>query len=264
MAKPLQPKASKVDWGNFELATPDEDIRSLIGASSGEAGSGKTYFWLTAPEPIAYFLFDPAGLKGLKGNKMFKGMDLRFIDYSAKFNPGAIEDESERVQRAIDVLGQFREDWKVGIRNARTLVTDKEDFLWELIRYAHDEVRSPNPLNFGEQNLLYRGLFTEAEANKRNFGLIRGLRKKWGATGPGKQGFTGEVEPRGQKEVTEWVQVNLFHRWDRKTRQFLVEIQDKCRVGDAINLMGVEEPMDFLTLALKLVPESEPSEWGFE
>lgn len=264
-------KMAEPDWGRFELATPDENARNIVAASEGPGGSGKSHFWLTAPDPIAYFLFDPGGLKGLKNNELFAGRDIRFIDYSQKLNFGKM-DRKERVTAAVEVMDEFQEDWDVAIRNARSLVWDKEDHVWEGLRYAHDEVDAPDPKSFHELNLHYRGWFTEAETAGRNFGVIRGMKEVWGktggvsrATGKPQMGFTGEQVPRGQKEVRELVQVNLSHRWDNKQRKFIVTILEKCRLGNAIDMMGREfAGLDFLTLATLLYPESEPSEWGFE
>ena len=42
-------------WEGFGSLS-DEDTRSIIASSQGVGGSGKSHFWLTAPEPIAYFL----------------------------------------------------------------------------------------------------------------------------------------------------------------------------------------------------------------
>jgi hypothetical protein len=255
------------DWGAFESLS-DTDTLSIIASSQGVGGAGKTHFWLTAPDPIAYFLFDPGGLKGLKSNPLFKEKDIRVIDFSKKLDYGRIP-KGERVARAIEVMQEFDEAWPVALQMARTAVIDKEDVLWETLRYAYDEVDSPEPKNFYELNMQYKGLIVQAENAGMNLGLIRGMKDTWGKTGvsakTGKpqMGFTGEMKPRGQKEVTELVQVNLEHRWDDDDREFKVKILEKCRLGNAVELMGQEYPnLDFLTLAMFLYPESEPSDWG--
>lgn len=260
---------SKTDWGRFELAVADEDIRNIIAASQGPAGSGKTFFWFTAPDPIAYFGFDPGGMKGVKEKvlKDFPDKEIRFVDYCPDFNIGKLPKE-ERVARAIEVMAQFQADWDIAISNARTLIVDKEPHVWEMLRYAHDEVDSPDPKNFHELNLLLRGWVHDAETAKRNLGLIRGVHDTWGVTGVSRngnkqQGFTGVMKPDGNKYIPELVQLNLGHRWDADEREFKVKILEKCRLGEAASLMGEEYGnLDFLTLAMTLYPDSEPSEWG--
>lgn len=260
--------AKAKNWGRFELVEPDTDadVRNIIAASQGIPGSGKSHFWLTAPDPIAYFLFDPAGLKGLKNNPLFAGKDVRLRNYCGDLNIGKLPEE-ERISRSLDIMGEFQEDWDIAIANARTLVVDKEPMVWEMLRYAHDEVKSPTPKNFHELNLMYRGWIQDAENSQRNLGLIRDTHDTWGKIGVSRegrpqQGFTGVMKPDGQKYVPGLVQVNLEHRWDNEGREFHVKILDKCRLGPATKLMGEEFPMlDFPTLAMMLYPESDASEW---
>lgn len=266
MAKKAEP-----DWGEFE-DNADSSATSLIMANVGPGGSGKTRLSLTMPEPIAYFLFDPGGLKGVRDNDDFKDKDIKVLDLGKMLDFGRIKDRSERVKRASDAIEKFDEHWDIAIANARSIVVDKEDALWEALRYAHDEVDSPNPMNFGELNLQYRGLFTQAEAHGINFALIRGLQAEWGKVGVSRngkaqQGFTGKMHARGQKEVEELVQISLWHRWDPKANDgeggFVVKIGEKCRLGDAPNLIGKEfENFDFPSLVLTLFPNASLEDWG--
>lgn len=256
------------DWGRFE-AMDDAEERSIIASSQGGPGSGKSHFWLTAPDPIAWFLFDPGGLKGLKHNPLFKGKDIRVRDYCGDLNIGKMP-KAERMERSLAVMAEFQEDWDLAVQKARTLVIDKESMLWEMLRYAHDEVDSPTPKNFHELNLMYRGWVQDAEAHGVNLGLLRDIKETWGVvgksqtTGKPQYGFTGEFKPEGQKYVTGLVQINLSHRWDDDAEAFKVQILEKCRLGNAATLIGQEfDNFDFLTLALTLYPESDPAEWGF-
>ena len=271
MAKQIQ-RISKPepvnDWGEFRVASEALAERyNIVASSQGVGGAGKTHFWLTAPGPIAYFLFDPGGLKGMTSKDTFTGKDIRVMDYSALLDWGRIE-KSERVKRAIEIVEKFDAAWDVALRMARTIVIDKEDKLWETIRYANDEVFSPTPKNFYEMNQDYAALIAQAEGAGVNLGLIRGMKEKWGQTGISRStgrpsmGFTGELVPRGQKEVTELVQINLEHRWDDDEREFKVRIMEKCRLGNAVELLGKEfGMMDFETLALTLYPDVDPSVW---
>ena len=45
------------------MANTVADSYNIIAASqSRKGGAGKTHFWLTAPDPIYYFLLEPRGL----------------------------------------------------------------------------------------------------------------------------------------------------------------------------------------------------------
>jgi hypothetical protein len=273
LAKQPQKSSAPVssEWGEFRKA---QDVLAerynIVAASQGVGGSGKTHFWLTAPEPIAYFLLDPGGLKGLltRRDSPFADKDIRLIDYSGRLDWGRLE-RPERVKRAYDIVADFNAAWDVAIKKARTIIIDKEDKLWETIRYAADEVDSPTPKNFYELNLDYAALIAQAEANGLNLGMIRGMKEKWGKTGisrtTGKpsMGFTGEQVPRGQKEVTELVQINLDHRWEGDRGSFVTTILEKCRLGNAKELLGKEyEDLDFLTLAAELYPDAPEDVWS--
>lgn len=254
------------DWGRAELLTPEDETRSVVASSQGLPGSGKSHFWLTAPGPLAWFLLDPGGLKGLRNNPLFEDKEVHVFDYCGDLNIGKLPKE-ERIQRSLDTFGRFQEDWDVAIRNARTLVVDKESMLWEVIRYAHDEVDSPTPKNFHELNLIYRGLVHDAETNGRNLGFIRDMHDTWGKIGVSRegkpqQGFTGKFKPDGQKYVPGLVQINLEHRWDDEAREFKVKILEKCRLGNAVELMGKEIPsLDFPTLGMMLYRNSSDEDW---
>lgn len=253
------------EWGRFKQIEV-EDFRSIIASSQGLPGSGKSHWWLTAPEPIAWFLFDPGGLKGLSSNPLFKGKDIRVRDYCGDLNIGKLSKE-ERIKRSVDIFAEYQEDWDLAVRKARTLVVDKESMLWEMVRYAHDEVDSPTPKNFHELNLLYRGWVQDAENNQRNLGFIRDMHDTWGKIGVSRegkpqQGFTGIYKPDGQKYVPGLVQVNMQHGWDSEKRRFYTTILDKCRLGNAERLMGKRvDNLDFPMLGVMLYPESDVSEW---
>lgn len=266
-------KSPSKDYGRFQIIEPDEDL-AITGASEGVAGSGKSHFWLTAPDPIAYFLFEPGGLDGLKSNELFRDRfqsgAIRVIDYSQELNVGKIP-RDERVEKALETLERFQQDWDTAIGFARTLVWDKEEYVWEMIRYAHDEVDSPEPKNFGELNLMYHGWFADVKKHKKNFGLVRGIEDTWGKTGINQKtgrptmGFTGKMKPRGQKKVAELAHINLGHRWDDEEREFRVRILEKCRLGNAERLIGKEfGAFDFQQLAALLYPETTPEDWGYD
>lgn len=278
MAKQIQRAAPREvmpagEWGRFGVANEAAERYNIVAASQGVGGAGKTHFWLTAPEPIAVFLFDPAGLKGMIHRPEFKHKDIRVINYYEKVNFGAMREKSDRAKAALEALHAFREDWQLFLKKFRTGVWDKEDHVWEMLRYATNEDFSAEPKTYYELNMEYRGLFTDAESAGINFGVIRGMKQKWGKTGQRLDRNSGQMKdtfgaldefvPRGQKEVEELVQVNLEHRWDEDDREFKVKILDKCRLGNAVELLGQEYGnLDFLTLASMLYPDADSEVWS--
>jgi hypothetical protein len=254
------PKNSSNKWGRFQEVDRSDDGSSIVWASEGVGGSGKSHFLLTAPEPIAVHLFDPGGLKGLVNNELFKTKEIRVIQYS--FNPGKLSVD-DRPKAAQDALEEFLENQGVALKNARTIGFDKEDHVWEMLRYARLEAVSDRPANYYELNLEYRGWFHDAEIAGVNLGVIRGMKEKWGKTGSNREGKAtygslGELEPRGQREVPELVQIVLRHRWDNEAKEFMVKVHEKCRIGPAKELIGEEfSGLDFPTLASLVYPEGD-------
>lgn len=257
---------SKKNWGNWEEVDRSDNY-SMIIADEGVGGSGKSHFACTGPEPICFHLFDPGGLTGLTKNPLFKKKDIRVFKYHTSL--GKL-DEDDRAKAAEEAIEQFKENQEVALRNARTIAWDKEDHVWEMLRWARLGDKSDRPNAYYELNLEYRGLFHDVEMAGINLCVIRGMKEKWGKTGSNREGKAtygslGELEPRGQKEVPELVQVVLRHRWDAEVGDFVATIHEKCRVGDAKKLLGREfQAITFKDLGEAIYPETkdmDPSPW---
>lgn len=246
-----------------------DDRLSLQWAGQGNGGAGKTHFLLSAPGPIFVHLFDPRGIEPLVKRPEFAGKDIRWCSYN--FNPGKLAVE-DRPKAAQDALALFLANQAVALKNARTIGFDKEDHVYEMLRYARLEAFSGRPASYYELNLEYRGWFADAAEAGVNLGAIRGMKEKWGQNAKGQPIGTGEMIPRGQREVNELVQVVLDHRFDEAARRFKVRIHEKCRVGPATDLIGEEFstgaedtdlPDGFLNLAQMLYPGTTAEEWGY-
>ena len=259
-------KPVQEDFGAWSRMVAD-DTRTIIGTSQGLPGGGKSHFWLTAPQPIAWFLFDPGGLKGLCSNPLFADKEVYVRDFAEIVNVGKYREPIDRIKASIEGFNIFQEEWDFILPKVRSLVVDKESLLWEVIRYAFDEVKSPTPKNFHELNLLYRGWVQDAETKGKNLGLLRDISDTWGiighkADGKPQYGFTGIYKPDGQKYAPGLVQINMQHQWNAETRGFEVKILEKCRLGSAEQLIGQVVPnLDFPTLATMLYPDADPEEF---
>jgi len=241
---------------------------SIQWGSQGVGGSGKTHFLLTAPAPIYIFLFDPQGVQPLYRNPLFKGKDIRLVEYDFS-KIGRMKDDDEKAKFANDMLEEFLEDYDTALNGARTIGWDKEDHVWEMLRYARLEACSGKPASYYELNLEYRDWFSRAANSGVNFGVLRGMKEKWGARpdprgGPDKPFATGTLEARGQKEVPELVQVYFNHEWNNDERKFQMTFHEKCRVGNAQDYLGKTfSNLTFPELGMMLYPETEdtPEVW---
>ena len=248
-------------WG--EWAQVDRsDSYYLITANEGLAGSGKTHFMLTGPEPICVHLFDPGGLNGLKKNPLFKTKDIRVIEYNISLGSHDADDRQEVAQEAV---ARFAEQQAIALKNgARTIGLDKEDYLWQLRRFAEFGQASDRPNNYDGINMAHQAMFHDVEMAGVNFCAIRGLKKKWGDKASA--GYTGEYEPRGMPQVPELVQIQIRHRFDQDAGEFVALITDKCRVGDDSkrHMLTEHVNLSFKDLGELLYPETEdmdPSPW---
>lgn len=266
--------ASGVDSGRFQSAQDANAERfNIVWASQGFAGSGKTHFLLTAPDPIYYFQFDPAGLKGLVDKKQFKKREILVANYCDRMNLGRFRDTQSRVAACLDVLNDFREDYEAALKAGRTIGFDKEDSVWEMLRLATNEDYSVEPKKYQDCNTEFTGWINSAENAGVNLGLLRGMKEDWGQTGVSSRtgkvqyGGLGTFSGRGCKLVPELVQIQLNHALiagtDDNKAHFSVTVLEKCRLGNALELVGKEfRNPTFLDVATELYPNARPDVWG--
>lgn len=254
-----------VDWAAYEklnLDTPN----CIVAASTGGDGSGKSAFWLTAPDPIFVCAFDAYGMNRVGAQFKVKPdgtpKDIRIARYI--FNQTAYGDDKKACSAAaVKVWDQFVKDYRMALRNARTVIWDREDGAWEKLRYAQFGDMSAAQKEYGDLNVEYESLIVEAQAAGVNLGLLRGVREKWiSKLDPVKGKMvghnTGELVPDGMKKVPDFVDVTLFHRWDDTQREFITKI------GKFTNkdFKGEEFPnLDFASMAVMAYPETTEEDW---
>jgi len=273
-----KPKAD--DMSDFVGDVDNSLGRYIHWAGAGPAGSGKTHFLLSAPGPVVVHLFnDFDGVSLIKDKPEFAGKNIKWVNYD--FNPSRILDPDEytqttkRTDAALAELERFHKNYVISLRNFRTVGIDKDEALWELIRYARFGAMTTRPNKYYEPNLEFAGIFHDASKAGVNLGILRGMKEKWGLVNGDLKGL-GINEPRGQKVVSEKVHVNLAHHWSAEEKEFKITIAPpsngqkddegpKLRVGNAAELIGQEfGNFDFLQLAMAIYPESSPGDWGLE
>jgi hypothetical protein len=235
-----------VPWAKYEALGSDTPT-SIVWASSGGEGSGKSYFGLTAPDPIFVCAFDAFGM-GRVSKEVKRGKDIRISRYA--FNPLQFKEESTRAKEGTVIWNRFVGEYRTALLNARTILWDREDLAWELLRFASFGGQSAAPKEYGELNMEYVSLIQEAYAAGVNLGLLRGVREQWiskmdPTNGKLKPHNTGVMVPDGMKKIPDHVDITLAHRWDEKEKAYLVSI------GKFPNseFRGFEGPMDFPAMA---------------
>lgn len=252
---------ASVDWSAFELLST-ETPKCFSWASTGEDGSGKSHFGLTAPDPIYVAAFDPYGMNRVSADVKV-GKDIRIGRYP--FNLKEAGDDKAAVSRkATEVWERFVRDFRTALKHVRTILIDREDNAWELIRYSNFGGMSSAPKDYADLYIEYVGLIQEAAAAGVNLGMLRGLKEKWANKFDASKGkmvpySTGEMIPDGMSKLKDHVDITLVHRWDDTERQFFTKIQ-KFPNPD---FRSQEFPgMAFLQVASLAFPDTTEEDWG--
>ncbi len=247
-------------YSDYESPSTD-DPTSIVWASDGGDGSGKSYFAATAPTPIFVCGFDAYGFNRVNKD-LVRGREIKLARYP--FKAQACKDAKETGKMAMAVWETFLADYAMALKNCRTIIWDREDIAWELLRYASFGGTSAAPKEYGELNAEYVSLIQDAQGAGVNLGLLRGVREKWISKFDQTKGKmtahnTGEMIPDGMKKIPDHVDVTLHHRWDDGEKSFMVKI-DKFVNPD---FKGLEFPnLTFPQMATCAYPNTEESSWS--
>lgn len=245
-------------WENCETLSEDSPS-SIIWASDGDAGSGKSHFALTAPAPIWVAAFDPHGMNRVS-KTVKEGKEIRISRYA--FNPNDFDNEGAIRKAANEIWKRFTDDYANALAHARSIVWDREDMAYKLQRYSNWGGTSAAPKDYEDLYIEYVGLIQAANAAGVNLGLLRGLKEKWvskydAAKGKMVGNNTGDLIADGMRKVPDHVDVMLFHRWDDVAKEYVVKI-GKFTNAD---YRGLELPLDFPSMAQAAYPDSNSDGW---
>lgn len=247
-------------WESLEVMT-DTPPTSIIWASNGAEGSGKSYFGLTAPGPIFVCAFDPYGMDRVS-KEVKAGKEIRLGRYPFAAPKGAKKDPVSIAATAT--WNRFLDDFHVALGTARTILWDREDLAWELLRYASFGAQNDAPKEYGPLNDEYIGLVQAATSAHVNLGLLRGMKDYWVSKwDPTKQKYvphnTGELVPDGQKKIPDHVDITVSHQWDGAAKAFMTTI------GKFPNIEYRDQVfanMSFQEMAIAAYPESDLDTWS--
>lgn len=254
------------DWSKYELLS-DASPTSITWASIGGDGSGKSHFGCTSPAPIFVCGFDPHGMARVS-KEVRAGKEIRIGRYGFNFavhgdNKNKIGDAAQRVWQ------QFTTEYRIALKNCRTVLWDREDLAWELLRYAtfgdqKNAGSKTGALEYGDLNAEYVSLIQEAKDANVNLGLLQGVKEKWVAKFDPTKGkmvnyATGEYVPDGFKKIADHVDITLTHFWDEKAKEYMVKIGK----FPAKEYKDQAFPsLTFPMMALSAFPESTIDTWG--
>lgn len=258
------------DWNKLELL-PVSDPPSIVWASRGGDGSGKSYFALTAPGPIFVCAFDQNGLDRV--DKTIRAeREIRVGRYG--FNPVVYKGDREKIRKAArPIWDRFLDEYLTALEHMGTLgrgtiIWDREDMSWGLRRYAEwggqkNEGSRTGALEYGDLNEEYIGLLQAARDHHVNLGLLQGLTEKWVSKFDSSKGKmvssnTGEMVPDGFKKLADYVDITLDHRWEPKQKEYVTTLRKFPVKAEK----DKEYPnLDFFTMAVTAFPDSDVDRW---
>lgn len=231
-----------------------------IARSSGEVGSGKTRFWLTAPKPL-YLMSLDKGTEGVVDQLLQEGLveagDIQLAEYD--WHPGSEDFSQEYAQALRDRLVA---DYYFALDAGRTVVWDKESDIWEMFRYAEFGAPNTAPKDYAKLNQRYLALINKAKGYDVNFVLIQSMKDDWGSQINAKTGVKQAVKLStrsawGFDRLDEAVFLELHHRRDKG--EFFID------VGKSRQNTGMQDQtypgMTFAEFGTMLITGSEEDQW---
>jgi hypothetical protein len=254
-------------WSKYQKATADRQLRT-IGMSSGEVGSGKTRFWLSAPGPILVLSMDK-GTEGVIETILAEQQDKQIYVKEYDWNPQDTRWGESAQAYAADIRTQILEDFEFGLANARTVLFDKETDIREVIQYAEfGDPTSGNVKDYGKLNQRYFHMLNRAKSVPGvNVGFIQSMKDEWMImdsgvnqnTGKPKKSFTktGKRIRAGWERLDEVIMTEMHHV--REGGAFSIEI-GKCRQNSSLQDTTLPG-MDFADFGTLLIDGTSREEW---
>lgn len=255
-------KSTPNPWANYDRATVERVCRT-IWMASGEVGSGKTRFGLTAPGPILVQSLD-RGLEGVIEGILTDMPEKEIYVKEYDWNPNNFTQED-----AIAIRDAIIEDFTHGLEHAKTVLWDKETDIREVFQYA--EFGDPiggNIKDYAKLNSRYFHLINQVKSVKGvNFGLFQSMKNEWvvgegkvnPSTGERKKTFnqSGKRIRAGYDRLDELVMTELH--FVRTAGEFSIEI-GKCRQNPKLQDKTIPG-MTFSEFGTMLMEGTEESEW---
>lgn len=243
----------------------DRKLRDIT-AITGEVGAGKTYFTLTAPDPIVVFNIDQ-GLEGVADREEFG--DKEIYQHLIEWSLDDAEEEGALQEKAIELRNNFLKLYKEALKGARSIVIDTESRLWQLYRYAEFGAPGSDMRDFDKLNQRYEDFINLAKsAPGVNLFLLRSMKDSWNTKGTGKLHKEGR-EVWGYEHLPGIVMSNISFRVDPDVEidennedpnyRYVIDIY-KCRHNLALQHTTVPR-CSFPQLGRLMVPGSKNKDW---
>lgn len=223
--------------------SPMGDIRPrtrLVAVSFGETSSGKTHWSIcTAPEPVFHLILDRNADEIRKKITRLNGREIypSLVAYTPNLGEAEAKKAWKTLTDSIDAVLAV---------NQGTLVIDTASEVDSLLRLAtYGRLEKVMPFAYSDRNKMWKALFSQFYDSSMSVILIHKMKPKWINNQK-----TAEYEIAGWADVSDGgvefeAQMVTQHRWDSRTRQFMVRVLKQNMFPD---LMGEESDADTLSL----------------
>lgn len=252
-------------WAGYDKAGATPNCRSII-LASGEVGTGKTRFALTAPGPILVQSLDK-GLEGVVEPILAEMPNKEIYVREYDWNPQAEDFSMETAQQLRD---RIIADFMHALKHARTIVWDKETDVRSVFQYAEfgGPAEGGNIKDYDRLNQRYFHLINAVKSHPGvNAIFIQAMKDEWGKgadkvdrdTGKVKKSFekTGRRIRAGFDRMDELV-FNELH-FVRENGEFTIQT-GKVRQNGTLSDQTFPG-MTFAEFGQLLMPDTEESDW---
>jgi hypothetical protein len=265
MPKTTDSKPEKKSWKNAANIAKDsassyvpsyEEIvaapQRIVMAAAALQKRGKTRWGFTMPKPLAYFQLDANYEHVLAWARKQYGKDkIRHIRYFA--------DPRGDIRAAnAAVFERLIKDFDYCVDNFRSVLIDTSTELMDVRKIAEFGRNTQIPqIYYGSIYSDFRWMVKRALDSNCNVNFVHRLKDEWKAGDR-----TGEFVMDGWRGVQFDAQVYVEHQRDAEgefTTNILECAQNASLMG--MTLAASEEENDFKTLAMRVFPDSDESDW---
>jgi len=247
----------------FTLPSADIPQRALFG-TQGMDRTGKSDFWLrNAPDPVAYINLD-IGLEGVIEKFVRIGRKLWGFNYNIPPLDGSTDQRGYKKHYDNVRDAYFR---ALDHKDVRTIVFDRADQMWELMRLA--EFGQLNPAAdikkaYLSLNQLYKSFIRKAYDTDKSLVLVHGMKRVYSrrkdSQGRDVDTWEGLYDRMGFGESAYLIQSNLEHYFIPGDNTFGVRILN-CRQNPSVTGMTFEGDLCNFAEVAAAVFENSPKDW---
>lgn len=262
-------RTAQAEVGGWEPLVVEE-VRHTVINLIGDDQTGKTHFAFSAPDPILWITGDPGNARGVAKKFQHKNIQKCVFDLpKGLVQTQQLRDIAEKEQNRVRAT--FLKAVESGY--FRTIITDREDELWELWRYSEFDEGKAKGHHYTPVNVDFKAMLKGADKNKVNLITISAMTAEYVDNKP-----TGKMKKAGFKHLGMLTQIAIqafrddydnFSMQIRSCRDDATKngiMVNKQVLGEALEITNEagdrwEAEMSFENVMTWLIEGSKREEW---